>query len=189
MKTKVVIILIFSVLYGLFEFIMNTRQRKKGNVIKSEDKGSLILLTSMIALGYFLSFSFASTPAGRIYHWNTFFTTGAILAVTGLTIRITSITTLKKYFTYSVSKVEGHEIIEKGLYNKIRHPGYLGQLIIFAGISASLSNWLSILSMMIPVLIGFLYRIKVEERFMTDQLGSKYTDYQKRTKKLLPLIY
>jgi protein-S-isoprenylcysteine O-methyltransferase Ste14 len=104
-------------------------------------------------------------------------------------IRITSILTLRQHFTYTVTKIENHELIEAGLYKNIRHPGYLGQLFIFIGISMSLSNWLSVLFMIIPVLIGFSYRISVEERFMVEQMGEKYQDYQKRTRKLIPGIY
>ena len=97
--------------------------------------------------------------------------------------------TLKSHFTYTVTKIENHELIETGLYKYIRHPGYLGQLLIFTGIAVSLSNWLSILLMIIPVLAGFLYRIKVEEKFMIRQLGEQYKEYQKRTKKIIPAIY
>jgi protein-S-isoprenylcysteine O-methyltransferase Ste14 len=130
-----------------------------------------------------------ATKTGRIYHWDTFFTAGAILIISGLIIRINSILTLKQHFTYTVTKIENHELIEKGLYKNIRHPGYLGQLIIFVGISTSLSNWLSIVLMIIPVLIGYIYRINTEERFMIEQMGQKYIDYQKRTKRLIPKIY
>jgi protein-S-isoprenylcysteine O-methyltransferase Ste14 len=102
---------------------------------------------------------------------------------------VTSILTLKKQFTYTVTKIENHDLIETGLYKNIRHPGYLGQLIIFIGISTCLSNWLSILLMIIPVLLGYLHRINIEEKFMVEQMGQKYLDYQKRTKKLIPTIY
>jgi protein-S-isoprenylcysteine O-methyltransferase Ste14 len=126
---------------------------------------------------------------GRMSHWDAFFAVGVVLTVIGLMIRIQSILTLKQYFTYSVSQVENHELIETGFYKVIRHPGYLGQLMIFAGISTSLSNWLSILLMMIPITFGYIYRIKVEERFMIEQMGENYLNYQKRTKRLIPMIY
>jgi len=134
-------------------------------------------------------FSIGATRIGRIYYWNTFFVIGMALFVIGFMIRIHSILTLKQYFTYSVAKVENHKLIETGLYKFIRHPGYLGQLIIFIGISTSISNWLSILLMMISIGIGYIYRIKVEERFMIEQIGEKYLNYQKRTKRLIPMIY
>jgi len=43
--------------------------------------------------------------------------------------------------------------------------------------------------MMIPVFLGFMNRIRVEESFMIRQLGQKYIEYQKRTKKLIPTIF
>ena len=189
MDPKIIIIIAVSYLYGFFEVFMNLRQRSKTKVTSSADKSSLWWLYGLITLGYALSFSIGATKIGRIYAWNTFFAIGMALFVVGFKIRIHSIRTLKQFFTYSVAKVENHQIIETGLYKYIRHPGYLGQLIIFIGISTSISNWLSILVMMVPITLGYLYRIKIEERFMLEQLGDGYLNYQKRTKRIIPMIY
>ena len=191
MNTKLILIIAFSYLYGFFELFMSMRQKqkRKQEIVKSGDKASIWILTIFIGIGYLLSFGIGATRIGRIYHWDTFFTIGAILTIVGLIIRINSILILIQHFTYTLTKIENHELIETGLYKYIRHPGYLGQLIIFLGISTSLSNWLSILFMMIPVLFGYIYRINTEERFMTEHIGQKYIDYRKRTKRLIPLIY
>jgi protein-S-isoprenylcysteine O-methyltransferase Ste14 len=189
MNIKIILIISFSILYGLFEIFMSRRQKDQREVSRSGDKGSIWLISISISTGYWLSFIMASSKFGRIYHWNTFFIAGTILVIIGLIIRIKSILTLKQQFTYTVTKIENHELIETGLYRTIRHPGYLGQLIIFLGISTCLSNWLSVLLMIIPVLLGYLNRIKVEEKFMVNQMGQKYIDYQTRTKKLIPMIY
>jgi protein-S-isoprenylcysteine O-methyltransferase Ste14 len=191
MNTKIIVIIAFSYLYGFFELFvgMRQKQKRKKDIVKSGDKASIWILSIFIGIGYLLSFSIGATKIGRIYHWDLFFIIGALLTIVGLTIRINSILTLKQYFTYTVTEIEHHELIETGLYKSIRHPGYLGQLIIFVGIATSLSNWLSIVLMMIPVLLGYIYRINTEERFMTEQMGQKYIDYQKRTKRLIPMIY
>jgi protein-S-isoprenylcysteine O-methyltransferase Ste14 len=189
MATKLIIIIGFSYLYGFFEIFMNLRSRKKSNVTATGDKNSLWLLYGMITLGYTISFAIGATKIGRMDNWDVFFAIGFGLVIAGLIIRIQSILTLQQYFTYSVARLDEHPLVETGLYKSIRHPGYLGQLLIFIGISTSLSNWLSILLMMIPVTIGYLYRINVEEKFMLEQLGEKYLNYQKRTKKIIPAIY
>jgi protein-S-isoprenylcysteine O-methyltransferase Ste14 len=189
MDLKIIIIIAVSYLYGFFEVFMNLRQRSKSKVTTSSDKSCLWGLYDLITLGYALSFSIGATRIGRIYYWNTFYAIGMALFVIGFIIRIHSLLTLKQYFTYSVAKVENHKIIETGLYKFIRHPGYLGQLIIFIGISTAISNWISILVMMIPITLGYLNRIKVEERFMLEQLGGDYLNYQERTKRLIPMIY
>lgn len=189
MDPKIVVIIAVSYLYGFLEVLMSFMQRRKSNLKTSRDKGSLWLLYGLITMGYSLSFTIGATKIGRIYPWNTFFATGMALFAIGVMIRIYSILTLKQYFTYSVAKVENHKIIETGLYKFIRHPGYLGQLMIFMGISIAISNWISILLMMIPITLGYLYRIKVEEKFMADQLDEDYQHYQDRTKRIIPLLY
>jgi protein-S-isoprenylcysteine O-methyltransferase Ste14 len=189
MNTKLILIFSFSILYGIFELYMSRRQKNNMEVNKSGDRGSIWLLTISITTGYWLSFMIAAAKTGRIYYWNTFFIIGSVLTLTGLIIRVTSILQLKQQFTFTVTKIESHELIETGLYKIIRHPGYLGQLIIFLGISVCLSNWISILLMNIPVLLGYLNRINVEEKFMAAHMGQKYLDYQKRTKRLIPSIY
>jgi protein-S-isoprenylcysteine O-methyltransferase Ste14 len=189
MNIKLVIIIAFSLLYGLFEIFMSRRQDDNRKISRSGDKGSIWLLTISISLGFWLSFIVASTKTGRLPHWNSFFLIGSVYILIGLIIRVNSIMKLKQQFTYTVTKIENHELIEAGLYKIIRHPGYLGQLLIFLGISICLSNWLSILLMIIPVLAGYLNRIKVEEKFMVEQMGQKYLDYRRRTKKLIPMVY
>jgi protein-S-isoprenylcysteine O-methyltransferase Ste14 len=189
MNVKLILIVAFSILYGLFEIFMSRRQTDNRKIFKAGDKGSIWLLTLSISMGFWLSFIIASTKIGRISHWNTFFVIGTFLVLTGLIIRVTSILKLKQQFTYTVTKIENHELIETGLYKIIRHPGYLGQLIIFLGISVCLSNWISVLLMIIPVLSGYLNRINVEERFMVEELGQKYIDYRRRTKRLIPYVY
>jgi len=188
MDPKIIITIVVSYLYFFFELFMNLKQRKLGKASHSGDKGSLFWLYTLITLGYALSFSIGMTKFGRIAPWNTFFMISIGLIVSGFGIRITSILTLRKFFSYSVSKLEDQQLIEQGLYRFIRHPGYLGQLLLFLGIATSLSNWVSILVMMIPVSIGFLNRINVEERFMVKQFGEKYMEYMKKTKSIIPLV-
>jgi protein-S-isoprenylcysteine O-methyltransferase Ste14 len=186
---KLIVIITISYLYGFFELFMNLRQKRKSKITSSNDKHSLWWLFGLIAIGYTLSYAIGATKIGRIYHWNALFIIGMILFTIGLATRIHSLLTLRQYFTYSVSKVENHQIIQTGLYRFIRHPGYLGQLIIFCGISISISNWLSILAMMIPVIFGYLNRMNIEEKFMAEQMGDEYLKYKARTKRIIPWIY
>ena len=189
MNIKLIIIVSFSILYALFEMLLSRWQKSKRTVLVTGDKGSFRWLVISISFGYWLSYIAASMKFSRIPHWNIFFITGMCLAVTGLIIRISSVLTLSRQFTYTVTRIEDHELIDRGLYKFLRHPGYLGQLIIFLGVSVSLSNWLSITAMMIPVLAGYINRIFVEEKFMEKVMGQKYLDYKVRTWRLIPWVW
>lgn len=189
MNLKLIFIIFFSYLYMFFEIVMSRRQRRNRTIEQSNDKGSIWVLIIAIFVGFAISFKIGATTLGRIYHWDAFFAAGAMLVVLGLYIRIGSILALKNQFTYTVTKIKNHELVDTGWYKSIRHPGYLGQLIIFLGIATSMSNWLSLLGMMVPVTIGFLYRISVEEKFMQEQMGQKYLDYKNNTKRLIPGLF
>jgi protein-S-isoprenylcysteine O-methyltransferase Ste14 len=189
MNPKLIFIIAFSYVYVFFEILMSRRQKRGRTIDASGDKGSIWVLIASIFIGYALSFGIGTTRLGRIHYWDAFFAAGVFLVATGLYIRVSSILTLRTHFTYTVTTIEHHELIETGLYRTIRHPGYLGQLIIFLGIAISMSNWLSVLGMMLPVTTGFLYRISVEETFMQEQLGQKYVEYKRRTHRLIPTLY
>lgn len=189
MDIKLIVIIGFSYVYGFFEVFMNLRQRSRVKVIYSGDKKSLWGLYVFITMGYFLSFSVGATKIGRVYSWDTCFAIGVALMAIGIIIRIQSMATLGQYFAYSVAKVDDHQLIQTGIYQVIRHPGYLGQFLIFIGLASALSNWLSVLAMTIPIAIGYGYRIQVEEKFLLEQFGKNYLEYQKQTKRIIPMIY
>ncbi len=63
------------------------------------------------------------------------------------------------------------------------------KIFVSYAISILLSNWISVASMLISIIPGYLYRIRTEEIFMSRQMGSQYEEYRKRTKKLIPGIF
>lgn len=189
MNIKLIIIVSFSILYMIFEILIAKRGFKNKKVKESADEGSFRIMIIAITTGYWLSYIIAYSGLGRLYPWNTYFMVGFLIVLTGLYIRISAIRTLEKYFTSTITGMQDHKLVNKGLYHFIRHPAYLGQLMIFLGISTALSDWLSILGMMIPVFAAYLNRIRIEEKFLLKYLGEEYSDYQKRTKRLIPMVF
>ena len=51
------------------------------------------------------------------------------------------------------------------------------------------NNWFTLGVVFIPIILAFLYRINVEEKVLAEAFGEQYSDYIKRTKKLVPFIY
>jgi protein-S-isoprenylcysteine O-methyltransferase Ste14 len=43
--------------------------------------------------------------------------------------------------------------------------------------------------MTVPIIAAFLWRIRIEERALTDALGEEYRAYTQRTKRLIPFVY
>ena len=114
---------------------------------------------------------------------------GCLFIALGITIRLIAVATLKQQFTTNVSIIERHKIVETGIYNRIRHPAYLGYLASLLGIGLVLGNWVGLITLVVLPLLGILYRIHVEERVLLGYFGSTYQEYANRTKRLIPGIW
>jgi len=110
-----------------------------------------------------------------------------LLILLGLIIRNIAIRKIKnKAFLHIASPTV---FATNGIYKKIRHPMYLGSLILFLGICLLCSNWKISICLTYLSLQFILDRIDREERMMVFTLGKQYVDYMKRTKMLIPFIF
>jgi protein-S-isoprenylcysteine O-methyltransferase Ste14 len=80
------------------------------------------------------------------------------------------------------------KILKRGLYSLIRHPQYLGYLII----SIEIFLWSDIelktaFIFLIVLLISHL--LNYEEFVLTKKYGDEFVEYKSVTKKLIPYIY
>jgi protein-S-isoprenylcysteine O-methyltransferase Ste14 len=156
---------------------------------KGQDKGSLRFIWIMIALAISSGFIFANYIKVPISNQPLISVIGLYIIIVGMVLRFISIWTLGNYFTVDVTIRDNHKIKKDGFYRVIRHPSYSGSLLSFIGFGISLNNWLSLTTVVILVMISFLYRITVEEKILIDQFGNEYLEYKRNTYRLIPWIY
>ena len=113
---------------------------------------------------------------------------GLVFFSIGVTIRIVARRTLGKYFSYGLKTSQKHEIIYRGIYKYIRHPAYLGSLILSLGIPLIFSSFYGFF-LMLGLIPCFLYRIRIEESMLIKKFGNKYLEYIKKSKRLIPYVY
>ncbi len=183
--------LYLGLIYFASELLLSiTRRAPKSVNVRESDRSSLRFLWIAIMLGIFLALwstqhCFAATlPHRRALTW-----CGVILFVAGLALRWWSIIQLGRFFTVNVAIAQDQEVIEAGPYRYVRHPSYTGVLLAFLGFGLSLGNWAALLSLLLPIFVAFLYRIRVEEQTLIEGLGERYVAYCHRTKRLVPFLY
>jgi protein-S-isoprenylcysteine O-methyltransferase Ste14 len=66
---------------------------------------------------------------------------------------------------------------------------YTGVLLAFVGFALTLGNWAALFVILLPIGVAFIHRMNVEENALSGALGPQYTDYMRRTKRLVPFIY
>jgi protein-S-isoprenylcysteine O-methyltransferase Ste14 len=124
-----------------------------------------------------------------LFNYNLGYIIGFLLFIIGLVLQGIAEATLGKYYLPSIGTVEGQKIIKNGIYKYIRHPGYLGEILIFFGLGFVTYNWLGILGAFIVALIVYAGEVIPEEKYMLEKFGKEYEEYMKETFRFIPYIF
>ncbi len=181
---------LFAYVWAGIEIFRQVKQGKQVRGTMNFDKGSLILLYGAITAGYAIGIPFAFSRYGRL-EWGSPYLAlcGSGVIVAGISLRVMAMRTLQEYFTYRVSIGDQHELIEQGLYRHVRHPAYLGELLVFLGIGLAFANWVSLISLVVCPFIAFTVRMNVEEKALLSRFAGRYEAYRERTWRMLPWFY
>lgn len=112
---------------------------------------------------------------------------GDVLVAFGLLINL-FVFRENSYGGSTVQIFEGQKVISTGLYARVRHPMYVGVLIMMIGVPLALGSWwgLVILALVTPVLI---WRILDEEEFLKNDLPG-YREYTQKVRyRLVPYLW
>jgi protein-S-isoprenylcysteine O-methyltransferase Ste14 len=94
--------------------------------------------------------------------------------------------TLGDLWSSSVQRKDGHRLVERGPYRLVRHPIYSGLILALTAASLELARPAGMLGTALLVL-GFWMKARLEERFLSAELGEgAYADYRRRTPMLAP---
>jgi protein-S-isoprenylcysteine O-methyltransferase Ste14 len=153
------------------------------------EKGSMLLIGVTLGVGFWLPIVvnvlgyalFTIEPAEGLV--------ALAVMLFGLGLRIWAAVTLGGYYTRTLMTTKGHRIVTTGPYSWVRHPAYLGVILLWSGFGVLSGD--SVIAFLFPVMFVavYLYRISVEERMLINELGDDYIQYKRRTRKLIPALY
>jgi protein-S-isoprenylcysteine O-methyltransferase Ste14 len=182
--------IIWALWFGSEVFLnLSLRSKEKGKAKQNFDKGSMAIIWRVIGITNtiaILSALFIAFPLSMSFPVQYI---GLLIVVLGLILRIYSVLVLGRYFTVDVNISNDHILVDNGVYKFIRHPSYLGSIISFTGFGLSLNNWISFVIIIIAIPAVMIYRIKIEEKALSERFGADYELYKRSTKRLIPFIY
>ncbi len=184
------------VLIGLFFSVVDRRARS-GNVAKSmdrtaDDAGSTMLLgrayfaTGLVLLAApFLDYvGIGVIDLHPIVGWM-----GVLMALLGIALRWWAFRTLGDYYTRILRTSESQHVVQQGPYKLIRHPGYLGSILMWLGAALATANWIALLIAFVVLSYAYAYRIQAEEKMLLSGLGDEYRAYREHSWRLIPFLY
>ena len=110
----------------------------------------------------------------------------ALLTLAGLLFTWWARIHLGRLWSGSITRKEGHRVIDTGPYALVRHPIYTG--LIFALFATAIAQaTLSGLAGAALIAFGLWVKARIEERFLTAELGADaYGAYRRRVPMLIP---
>jgi protein-S-isoprenylcysteine O-methyltransferase Ste14 len=155
-----------------------------------EDRGNRWVLAAFGVLGlldgflpaYTDRFGFA-TIDGEVVRW-----IGVLVFAAGGVLRLWPVYVLGNRFSGLVAIQPGHTLVTSGIYGVIRHPSYLGALLIMLGWALAFRSAVGVLIALI-IVVPLLARIRAEEALLSDQFGPEYDAYRARTWRLIPGVF
>ena len=163
------------------------RTRVKG---QRQDRFSMLAIVVGVTAGIFAAFSGAHIAATRIAAPGELVVgLGIVLIWSGIAMRIWSVRTLGRYFRITVTTQDDHRLIDTGPYRRLSNPSYTGAMLTMSGIGLAMGNWASLAAMILLPMIGFVWRIRVEEASLRARFGAEFDAYRKARWALIPPLW
>ena len=175
--------------WGIAERIQSFRDLRSGAWKSRQDSGSLLSVTVGILAGFLAGFGLASASTLSLPEPVLWVIVGLIIAWVGMLLRLWAVLTLGRSFTTTVVVRAEQTVVTGGPYRFVRHPSYLGVLILLFGFGLSLGDLASAAAMVVLPTLGLLWRIKVEEAALRAELGDSYIEYCEGHARLIPGIW
>lgn len=177
--------------YFVIERLLRKGQQALSLHAGLSDRGSSYLLW---ASGLFNILIVLLAPIFNTYHigyWDNKYIgwIGLLLMIGGLTLRYWAAKTLGEFYTRTLQIIEGHQIVDRGPYSVIRHPGYLGAFMMNIGAGLAITNWIAVLFITVIGVMSYAYRLRAEEEMLETTFGEQYKIYVEKTSRLVPFIY
>lgn len=114
---------------------------------------------------------------------------GASLAAAGILLFVWARRALQKNYSGHLSVKTDQTLVQNGPYRAIRHPAYAGYLLMALGIGLGYASLAGLISFVILLIPGMIYRMNAEEKLLIEHFGENYVNYARKTKRIIPGIW
>jgi protein-S-isoprenylcysteine O-methyltransferase Ste14 len=112
---------------------------------------------------------------------------GDVLLATGLGIAML-VVIQNGYAAATVTVETGQTVVSGGVYTFVRHPMYVGNVIMMVGVPLALGSYWGLV-FVLPGVVALVFRILDEEKLLTHELAG-YREYTQRVRyRLVPHVW
>jgi protein-S-isoprenylcysteine O-methyltransferase Ste14 len=178
-----------AAIWVIGERILSFRDLRSGAWRSRQDAGSYFALTAGIVGGFAAGLVLALLQTLSLPDPALWVIVGLTLAWAGMLLRLWAVLTLGRLFTTTVVVRQEQAVVTSGPYKFVRHPAYLGVLILLGGFGLALGDLASATVMVVLPALGLMWRIRVEEAALRNGPGDRYIEYCRGRARLVPWIW
>lgn len=112
---------------------------------------------------------------------------GSLLIAGGIGLRAHGKIVLGRHFSHSLRVLADHQLVKVGAFKYIRHPAYLGTLLIVTGFALYTSIYAALVIFFLALAL-ILKRVSQEEKMLLGYFGAAYRQYQFDSFKVIPFV-
>ena len=114
---------------------------------------------------------------------------GCLLAVAGAALVLRSRAELGAAWSFVPKADHSKGLVTTGPYRLVRHPIYLGLILLALGQALAFSNWFAGLIVLVGIVPTFAWRAGAEETLLSRTFGERYVLYRRQTKMIIPHLF
>lgn len=111
---------------------------------------------------------------------------GFLLFILGLGLFIWARRVMRDQYSGHIQISVDQFLVKNGPYHYVRHPAYSGYLLMAFGIGIGYSSLVGVTSVLLLLLPGILYRVRLEEKILSNRFPMEYKQYARKTGCLIP---
>ena len=157
----------------------------------NEDRGTKSVLVVGTALGVAIAWTIAKSSATARVGANSWgaLCAGALIACTGIGLRLWAIRTLGRHFQRVVTIEDDQQLVGSGPYRFLRHPAYTGNLLTFFGIGVMFGSWIGAVAATAVIFAAHVPRILVEEAALERAFADRWREHARSRRRLVPGLF
>ena len=184
----------FNVLFYLanglwvLEFVIFKNKKRVGRFLENKSFWFLVFAITLVIVS---TIQFSSNNLGKVSSLD-LYPIFQVVALgfygVGLSLRYQGSMVLGENFTRHVAVSSSMKLVSTGPYRYLRHPLYLGLFLITISFPIYVGNVFAILVGLPLLVIGFSWRMNVEELALT-KIHPQYAQWLKQRYRFIPFIY
>jgi protein-S-isoprenylcysteine O-methyltransferase Ste14 len=150
--------------------------------------GRAPVVANLSAFGVFLASLWVFSGSSEDPMALPFALTGFLLALAGVALVLRSRIKLGSAWSLVPKADQALGLVTTGPYRSVRHPIYLGFVLLATGQALAFGNWPALVILLLGIVPTFVWRARSEDKLLSRTFGERYAIYRQRTKMIVPYL-